>query len=334
MSSVSSISVFFLGATGYIGGSVLVGLQRQHPNFSYTAIVRKEKDIAPVEALGVKVIQANYQQLEVMEQLAASHDVVVNCADSDDVPLINAIIRGQERRRESNPGGQKPILIQTSGTGLVTDTPDGSFHPGVSDKVYDDNLVEDIKSIGSEQPHRDVDLLVFAAGNRGLIDTYIIAPSTIYGKGTGPVHITSIQVNEMIRFGLERKEVIYVGPGTNIWGCVHIDDLVDLYNLVFDRALSGNTAKSAYENFFWGTAGEYVWHDLVTALAKVMHERGLVNTPVPKSLPFEGSGILEASACNSRTVANRSLSIGWRIGTRKSIFDTLPEEIDITLVEQ
>ena len=42
-------SIFVLGATGYIGGSVLVGYKKAYPDYDYVALVRSESNIPAVE---------------------------------------------------------------------------------------------------------------------------------------------------------------------------------------------------------------------------------------------------------------------------------------------
>ncbi|KAG8906512.1 hypothetical protein FRB99_006732 [Tulasnella sp. 403] len=331
MASLSQKSVYVLGATGYIGGSVLVGFKQRYPEFSYTATVRNPKDIPALEAVGVKVIQASHQGVDVIEKIAYGHDIVVNCADADDLPLTTAIIKGLAQRRKDNAADAKPILIHTSGSGVVSSSADGAFHPGVDDKIYDDNSVEDIKGIAPTQPHRDVDLQIFAASEADLIDAYLIAPSTIYGKGRGPVRNMSVQVNELIRISVRRKQAVVAGEGTNRWGSVHIDDLVELYGLVLDLALSGDNTNRSYANFFWGTTAEYVWGDIARELARLLHKRGLVSSAEAHSVPAEE--VPRYIVTNSRTVANRSLALGWKIGSQKSLIEALPEEIDLTLAQ-
>lgn len=64
LSRMSQTTVFVLGATGYIGGAVLVDLKRRHPDFVYTALVRNTKDNAAIEALDVKVVNGSHADLE------------------------------------------------------------------------------------------------------------------------------------------------------------------------------------------------------------------------------------------------------------------------------
>jgi len=275
--------------------------------------------------------------VELVEKVASEHDIVVNCADADDLPLADAIIKGLLIRAARKDGTRKPIYIHTSGTGVVADDSFGVF---ADLKIYDDSKEEDIRSIGPKQPHRNVDLQIFAAGEQGDIDTYIIAPSTIYGTGRGPVRKISQQVNGIIRLALKAKQVLQIGPGTGEWNNVHIDDLADLYVLILDDALvsgdpSENPSKaaSAYGRFFWGSVGTHVWGEISKKLAVLLHKMGLVTTDEVKSVTIqEQPGLLYCSN-NSRTVATRGPRVlGWK-PSAKSLEDTLEEEIDLTVAE-
>ncbi|KAG8887155.1 hypothetical protein FRB98_000411, partial [Tulasnella sp. 332] len=86
-------TVFMLGATGYIGGSVLDQLVKKHPEFIYTALVRNPKDNKAIEALNVKVAQGSHSDLDLIEKVASESDIVFNCGDADDLPLTEAILK-------------------------------------------------------------------------------------------------------------------------------------------------------------------------------------------------------------------------------------------------
>ncbi|KAG9005687.1 hypothetical protein FRB93_009613 [Tulasnella sp. JGI-2019a] len=328
---MESPKVFFIGATGYIGGSILVAFVRGHPELTYSALVRNPKDIQAIANLNVRAIQGSTSDIPLIEKETSEHDIVVNCANADDLRLAEAVINGLTTR-SSNPmkkGSRKPIYIHTSGTGVVKDRPTGAFQNG---KIYDDYKEEDIRTIDPKQPHRNVDLLIFEAGKKGLIDTFIVAPSTIYGTGRGPVRNISQQVNGMIRIAVKNKQVLRVGAGTNVWDNVHINDLMDLYLRVLDLALLNiDIPGSPYERFFWGSAHTHIWGEVARDLAMLMYKRGLVDRDEVRSVNVEDEPDLIGVATNSRTIANRSLRmLGW-MPTGKSLADMLEEEIDLTL---
>jgi nucleoside-diphosphate-sugar epimerase len=324
-----AVSVLVFGVTGYIGGAVLVGLLKAHPpsaHHKYTALVRSASSVPIIEALGVTVIQGSHSDLELIIDAASNADIVVNCADADNLELAKAILSGLEKRQSARP----PILLHTSGTGVISDEPTGHLTEWAK-KIWNDNDPNDIRSIPADQPHRNIDLEIFAAGERGKIATYIISPSTIYGIAHGnPVHKISQQVPGMIRTAISRKQTVYVGEGTNVWNSVHIEDLVDLYLLVLDQALNAPEAKSPYEQFYFGSVAEHEWGDIARRLAPLLHARGVVDSPEATSIPISEAPNMKFVANNSRSKSERGRKLGWS-PHRKSIQESLEEDVDAVL---
>ncbi|KAG9021442.1 hypothetical protein FRB95_002126 [Tulasnella sp. JGI-2019a] len=311
-------TAFILGATGYIGGSVLVDLTKKYPDFVYSALVRNPKDNNAIEALGVKIIQGSHTDFDLIEKSASESDIVFNFADCDDLPLTEAILRGLKTRGARKDGTKKPILIHTS-------------RETQNDRLYDDLKVEDIKSIGPNQIHRPVDLKIFEAGDEGSIDTYIIAPSVIYGKGHGPVRNITIAFKLFLKTFLQNKQAFQPGTHTIVWDSVHIDDIVDLYFLVIKQALAPSPIKSAYERFYWGSSASFQWDALIKEIAVRLHKKGLLSTAEVKKVSLEDYPHLAILSKNSRTVSNRALkTLGWAPHGR-SLTDGLDDEIDLTL---
>lgn len=95
-----------------------------------TALVRNPTSIEAVKKIGVsQVVTGGHDDLDLIVTLTSEADIVFNCADADDLPLTRAVIEGikiRNRKNESDGKG-KPILIHTSGTGVVADSAEGEF---------------------------------------------------------------------------------------------------------------------------------------------------------------------------------------------------------------
>jgi hypothetical protein len=147
---------------------------------------------------------------------------------------------------------------------------------------------------------------IFDADTEGYVSAYIIAPSTIYDTGDGPVNRISQQVPTLIKESLKEKQAVYVGEGTNHWNnvCtsllsstagliyillqVHVADLVDLYTLILNLAVTSlvpAAPQDSYSKFFWGSVGEHVWGDISREIGKILFAKGIVSTPEAKSIP-------------------------------------------------
>ncbi|CAE6462077.1 unnamed protein product [Rhizoctonia solani] len=277
----ASTKVFILGATGYIGGAIVTELLRTSAGFTITALVRKDADIEVLDRLGIKTIKGSFSDLDKIEQASRDADIVYNAADADDMKLTLAVIKGLNSKKD------RGILIQTSGTGLLSTNYNGELTPDDS-KIWNDNDINDIKNISPTQPHRDVDLEIFGAHEREEIDAYIIAPSCIYGTGDGPINKISQQVPRLIRAAIDFKQPVYVGKGTNLWNNVHISDLIKLYSLVLNLALSVRAGEAprpeAYANFYFGSVGEHAWGDIARKIGPILLKKGKVEKAEARSI--------------------------------------------------
>lgn len=122
--------------------------------------------------------------------------------------------------------------LQISGASLlsVPDIKNKSFGEA-SDKIYNDlNGAADIRKLIDENPSRATDqfLLNFVRAHSGKVRTALIFPPIIYGEGRGPGNTRSIQIPDLCKQAIEKKESVYVGKGEAIWGNVHITDLGSL----------------------------------------------------------------------------------------------------------
>jgi hypothetical protein len=66
---------------------------------------------------------------------------------------------------------------------------------------------------------------------------------------------------------------------------VCLDDLIDLYRLVFARILSREFAKgSPYTRYYIGTSTPLVWKDIATSFGKTLKQMGKIATAEPRSI--------------------------------------------------
>lgn len=311
-------SIFITGATGYIGGSVLQRLL-EHPKFStfqITALVRDEAKAKKLNALGVKTAIASLDDLDTVTDLASKASVVIHTADADHFKGAKAILAGAKKRHAST--GEVPILIHTSGTGVLTDDAKGDK---TMDTIYYDTNVEQIESLPPTQAHRDVDLEVVAADQSGYVRTYIILPSTIYGIVTGSLvslgiqNPHSVQVPAIIKAGLDRGQGGMVGEGKNLWPNVEVNEVADLYLIVFDRVLADPKTAHGREGFYFGENGEHKLYDVAKGIAQALFDLGKGKSPEPTTFTdaenqkyFGGTYL----GTNSRARAERSRALGWK----------------------
>ncbi|KAG0288016.1 hypothetical protein BGZ98_004411, partial [Dissophora globulifera] len=180
---MAPVRVFVTGITGYIGSSSM-DLLFQNPSartrYTFRALVRSpekaERDIRP---FGVEPVIGSLEDYDLLTEEASQADVVLHFAHADHVPAIKAILKGLEHRpRRQDAVRKRPILIHTSGTSVLLDNAHGNF---ATSTIYYDNDVDHMSSLPDKQPHRDVDLEIINPLLADKIDSYIVAPPTIWG---------------------------------------------------------------------------------------------------------------------------------------------------------
>lgn len=125
-------TVFLTGATGYIGGQVFQKLlSLSSPPSKITFLLRDEKKTSLITSLETPTsvqlapLVGSLSDLDKLEAAAASHDIVLSTADADDLPAVQAMIKGMKARKQKT--GHRSLFIHTSGTGVFADNAKGQY---------------------------------------------------------------------------------------------------------------------------------------------------------------------------------------------------------------
>ncbi|KAF9439168.1 hypothetical protein BGZ76_010067 [Entomortierella beljakovae] len=333
MAPIAPIKVFIAGVTGYVGSTILDLLLNKErttaldtpgipPRFTFRALVRSpekaEKDIRP---LGVEPIIGSLDDLDILEREAQNADVVLSVADADHLPSIKAILKGLKHTPRPADGRKRPILIHTSGTAILFDDAFGAFS---STTIYHDNDTATLASIPVTQYHRDVDLEVMSPSLVGHVDTYIVAPPTIWGYGTGAGNHNSIQIPLQVSNSLRHKKALQVGKGLNVWSKVHVVDLAHLYVLLLEGALSepqegvGKLPKNEDAYYFAQEGDDFKYGEVAQEIAHSFKRLGINDSDAVTSTSREEelklwsapAGLFIGGNSRSRAVKGREL-LGW-----------------------
>ncbi|KAG0697656.1 hypothetical protein DFH29DRAFT_944933 [Suillus ampliporus] len=341
MSKSTRTHIFVTGATGYIGGSVVSALLTRPDTFQITALIRSPEKVALFNSLGVTAVVGTNSDFDVLTSLASEADVVLSCANAGDLHAARAILLGLKKRHEQTRA--VPILIHTSGTGVLIDDAAGNY---ATDKIYSDLDIPMIESLPKTQRHREVDLEIIAADKQGYVRTYIILPSTIYGIANTPLVSLGIQnpyskqIPALIKASLDREQGGVVGKGLNQWPNVHIDDVATLYTSVFNAAVKGpDETGHGHEGYYFGENGEHRVGEISEILAKLLYEMKLGESPEPTVFTdeelqryFRGPRTL---GTNSRARAERAKMIGWNpVHAIDSLWASLKPEIEAIVKRQ
>jgi nucleoside-diphosphate-sugar epimerase len=236
------MNVFLTGANGFIGGSIATALVKT--GLKVRGLTRSIEGARHLESCGIEPVLGEIDNTPLLIAEAQKADVVFNTANADHLGAAQALIAGLQ--------GSGKVLIHTSGTSIVGDDARGDFCAAAT-YSEDSHLMIDPR----KQARRDIDLMVLGAAKLN-IRSAVIAPSLIYGYGTG-TNKESIQIPFLTRNALQAGAVQIVGKGLNTWSNLHIDDLVDLYLLVAEKTKPGM--------LYFAENGEASFLDLAGAIA-------------------------------------------------------------------
>lgn len=276
------MKVFVTGATGYIGGSVAVGLLKA--GYRVVGLARSEARAAALEDRGVASVLGSLDDADFLRDQARDADAVINAADAEHAGAVEALLAGL--------AGSDKLFIQTSGSSIVGDLAEG--RPG--EAVYDEDTA--FEPLPGRANRVALNNRVLEAASDGL-RSLVIAPTLIYGPGRG-VNPDSIQVPWLVALAKKHGRARHIGPGENLWANVHIDDLVDLYLLALEKAPAGA--------FYYAENGENTMREVCEA----------INAALGYPQPPEPMSIEEAAAEWGEGAANYTMGSNSRVRAKRA----------------
>ena len=294
------MKIFITGASGYIGGSVAAALVAA--GHLVSGLVRSPERAAAVRALSIEPVIGTLSDAAVLAESAREADAVINAANSDDRGAVEAMLPAL--------AGSKKLFLHTSGSSIVGDMAAGERR----DAVYEDDTP--IRPLPGKVARVAIDRLVLDSARNG-VRAVVVCPTMIYGRGHG-VHRESVQVPRLISLAKKHGAGRHVGRGENIWSNVHIDDLVPLYVLAFEKAPPGA--------FYYAENGENSYRELAEAISRMLGFGGRTQPmPIDEAVAEFGEiGAQFSYGSNSRVRAVRARrELGWAPKAR-----TLLDEIE------
>ncbi|KAL1857631.1 hypothetical protein Daus18300_010271 [Diaporthe australafricana] len=336
------VNVFLTGITGYTGGDIFHVLEKAHPDFEYSLLVRNESKAAPVKEKypNVRIVYGSLDDSKVLEEEASKTDILIHTADaSDHAGAAKAFAAGLAAGHSKEKPG---YWIHTGGTGILTynDTDADRWGQPLAYEPYNDlEGIDALTGLPDHAFHRNVDKIVLEAGEHPAIKAAIICPPTIYGKGRGVGNTKSRQVYVMANMTLKRGKAPIIGTGKASMDDVHVHDLTDLYIKMVDAALN---PKPEIDEHIWGAkegyllaeGGYHVWGEVAQWIAEAAHAKGYIKDttlePLDVAEAKEIAGFEAASyGLNSRGQAKRARKyLGWN-PTAPSLKDEVPNIVDV-----
>ncbi|CCD45558.1 putative nad dependent epimerase dehydratase family protein [Botrytis cinerea BcDW1] len=323
---MSSYKILLIGATGYVGGSILTQTLLSIPNVlakhSVSVLIRGEEKVPVFEKMGVKPILFNsLEETEFLRKIASGHDIIIYSASGYDTAAAKALVAGLGDRKKQS--GKEVHYIHTTGASSLSDQPTSGKY--LEDRIFSDKedifAYEKFRQTKQVYPARTTDIGVIETGLKLGVQTHLMMPPTIYGVGSGKFNTLSIQFPMLIRASLKAGQALVIGDGKGVWSYVHIDDLAKLYIILLQKILDGEKVPMG-EQILFAETGTFSWIDASQAIADALYTLGAIKTVDVKQVPledaasqlFEGDLLLTelAFSSNSRTKADLARELGWK----------------------
>jgi len=282
------MKIFITGAAGYIGGSVAEALKAA--GHTVTGLVRTEDQVPLLKARGIEPVVGELDDADRLTALALAADGVIHAANVDHAASVLTLVTALERSGK--------LLIHTSGSSIVTDHADGEY---ASEKA----LTEDdhFEPVPYRRARVDMNRYVRQAAIDKGVRSAVICPSMIYGAGSG-LQPDSDQIPKLIAMSRQSGAAVYFGKGLNIYSNVHIDDLVDLYLLVLEKAPGAS--------FFFAENGHSSFREIAEMIGRLPEFEGrTASVPVADVIRQFGESARLGVASNSYVSAANARRLGW-----------------------
>jgi nucleoside-diphosphate-sugar epimerase len=209
--------VFVTGATGYLG-SALAGrfVRAGHEVF---ALARDPRRARALEALGARVVIGAFPDREVTLAGMKNCDAVIHAAFDPAAPEA-ADQAALETIRSAAQDGRVRRLLYTTGVWVHGDTGGAIVDEGAP--------LAPAERVRWRPAHEQAALDLEAVE----VATVVLRPGMVYGGRRGTF-------GEWFQEAKEKGTVTYPGDGSQRWGMVHRDDMVEGYALAFEHARGG-----------------------------------------------------------------------------------------------
>ncbi|TGZ83701.1 NAD(P)-binding protein [Ascodesmis nigricans] len=264
--------IFLIGATGYVGGTILHTLITAHPDYLITVLVRTSEASALISQTypSVTPVIGTLDATDILTQAATGVDIVINAAHSDHTFALHTLLTISPR-----------FLLHTSGAAILPSTTDPStFGLPPTTTFSDITSLPHILSLPSTHLHQPTESLIASAPTFS-VRSAIICPPCIYGRGLGPGNTKSVQIPEVVKTTLKLKHGFVVGEGKAQWSVVHVRDLARVYLALVEAAVEGGGGADWFdgqggEGYYFAENGSVGWREVVEKVGKVGRRLGVL----------------------------------------------------------
>jgi len=331
-------SIFFLGATGYLGSEFLLLLARDFPGLQVNALVR---NVTPERASrlqeiypGINLVEGSLEDDAIIQEQVQKADVVINTASSDHWPSVKSSLAGLEKSATARGPGNPPLYIHISGCGIISDDARGEPVDHVPEHS---DVGLDLKKCPPTNTHLDSDIPIVEAATRkeNPIRSIIVFPAQIYGVGDG-VQKTTLWLRFFTDFAKKLGYVGTWGQGFNSMNNIHVKDCANAILTVFKAALEGKADEGA-EGFYFAAsnAPRIPYREWTKVMGDHLHAEGFIEHPGTRPMPNEivdpmghyGWSLLGG---NQFAKPERLAKLGWEPTEtlKHPLLETMPAAVD------
>lgn len=213
------MNVFITGATGFIGSAVSAACARAgHRVFGLT----RSKEKAPLlAAREIEPVVGSIDAPAGWLHVARHSSAIVHCAAEYGARYLELDRQVAETLCTlTGRGGQARTFVYTSGVWVYGDT---------RGECVDE--ASDLRSPALVRPRAVTEQAVLAA-NGAHLHTLVIRPGCVYG-GSGSL------TGQWFHTATTERQARFVGPGTQRWAMIHLEDLADLYVRALESGRGG-----------------------------------------------------------------------------------------------
>ncbi|KAF2231493.1 NAD(P)-binding protein [Viridothelium virens] len=226
-----------------------------------------------LSTLGINVLQLDLtdEKAVVQSLLRYNINIVIHCASSINADLALNLITALGKQREASR--EQTFFIHTSGLSAFYEKTGWPQR-----ETKDTGPVFDLeKQLADSFPIRKTDVAVIEHAKAKGVTSFIVIPSTVYGKGSGEWNKLSVVLPVYIQACISQRAVSKFPENTKVSG-VHISDLTALYGRIIQKILQKEPLPSGTEGYYFALAHNLIWWEVLDQLAATLKARGLVTT--------------------------------------------------------
>lgn len=241
MPSTSIKKLLLIGATGYVGGTVLDHLVNAQDadlrELTFDLLVRSENAAEKLrKAYGDRINPIQWPGLhdvDFISDVASKYEIIINAGSGFIPDGAEAFVKGLARR--ISPGAPVPWLLHISGCSNLADRP--LTQEGYPNREWDDTdgnaVYEFLKSEEAHEPYpqRTTEVRVLSTAQETGVQTVSLNTPIIFGAGKGLFNQQGIIIPIIMRYVIQHGHGFKLNETAN-WDWVHVEDLADVFVLL------------------------------------------------------------------------------------------------------